>query len=171
MPTVKPRQCPNAHTYHVLLWADGTALPQDNADPNDESLDCPTCGAVEFTEFMGVGQGVNLNKGGPVEYPYYDETLEAWVESYAHAKRLGRERGLEMAESRNTYRRESEARRAWRESADAGAAELDRMDHDPWYREMKDKIGVEVNTRAGKKTVFRREDVQAFARERRPRGE
>jgi hypothetical protein len=169
MPTVKPRACPDGHVYHVLLWSDGSAMPQDNADPDDESLDCPVCGAVAFVEYLGVGQGINMNKGGPVSYPYWDDTLGAMVESHSHMLKLAKAKGLRPMESRDTLRRTPEQERAWSKSADEGGKLLARQEDEPWYREMKDKIGIRVrNKRTGDvETVFHREQFQDFARERR----
>lgn len=173
MPIVKTRTCPSGHAYDVLKWADGSAMPQSNPTPDDDSLDCPTCGAIEFTEMLGVGQGINLNKGGPVSYPYWDETLGAQVESHAHMLRLAAAKGLRPMESRDSISQShrSEAERAWHKSADEGKAFAERQQNEPWYREMADKIGVKVrDRRTGEvSTVFRKQDVQEFTRAKRPR--
>jgi hypothetical protein len=168
MPVVKQRKCPNQHDYDVLMWPDGDALPQSNADPLDLSLDCPTCGATEYTELLFAGHGINLNKGGPVSYPYWDDTLGAQVESHAHMLRLAAAKGLVPMESRNsTGTRQTAEERAWEASADAGKAFLERQETEPWYREMRDKCGVQVRTRTGEvKTVIRQDKYNEFARER-----
>jgi hypothetical protein len=171
MAVVKTRQCPAGHEYDMLVWPSGEALPQSNLDPDDDSTDCPTCGAVEFVTLFGAGHGLHLNKGGPVSYPYWDDTLEAMVESHAHMLKLGAAKGLRPMESRDTLRRKSAAAREVRASADEGKAYLEERETEPWYREMKDKVGRTVQTKMGPTTVFRQAEVDDFLRHRKPRRE
>ena len=164
---VKTRECPDKHTYDVLVFGDGTVLPQSNVDPNDESVDCPTCGAVEFVEYFGVGKGIHLTGSGPVPYPYWDETLGVTVESYQHMLKVAKSKGLEPLGGRRPNRRSAE-QIAWEKSADEGGRYLAEQTEEPWYREMQDKIGEKVTTRTGEtQTVIRKEKFNEFARERR----
>lgn len=169
MPVVRSRACPEMHVYDLLEWPDGTLLPQSNVLPDDDSIDCPTCGAVEFTKVASIGRGMHLNKGGPVSYPYWDDTLEAMVESHAHMLKLGAAKGLRPMESRDTMRHTSAAARAVRQSADEGKAYLEERETEPWYREMKDKVGRTVQTKLGPNTVFRQAEVDDYLRHRKPR--
>lgn len=173
--TIERRRCTNGHEYERNRWGDGTVSDpaDDECTPIAAEADkCPTCGDAQYERLVAPGQGINLNKGGPVSYPYYDETLEAHVESHAHMLRLAKVKGLRPMESRDSFSQQhrSAALREWEKSADEGKAFLERQASEPWYREMQDRIGVKVrDRRTGETTtVFRREDADDYMRAKRP---